>query len=123
MTIVVVSKRAGGNKGKDIDVIIDISRTSPVGNPYPVGKHGRDACIQKFLDSWPILMKDSVFANYIQRIINLHMEGKTVGIECWCSPEACHGDIIKCKVEEMCNARREALSGIPFGESIADHLP
>lgn len=105
MPIEVISKRIGGYKGVNIEVIIDISRTSPVGNPYPVGKYGRDKCIQRFTEAWPTLMTDSVFASYIQNIAELNEQGKRIGLECWCAPDACHGDVIKRKVEELCTIR------------------
>lgn len=62
-----------------------IGRPSKWGNPFTIGKDGnREQVIEKYRN-WiikqPNLMSD------------LHeLKGKTLG--CWCSPKACHGDVL-----------------------------
>lgn len=128
MSIEVISKRYGGYKGENLDIVIDISRTSPVGNPFPVATFGRSGCIGKFAGSWNAMMQNKVFANYIDKIVDLHIEGKHIGLECWCAKLSCHGDVIKQKAEQMANFKlgmpaQEEHHGIPFGDDIADHTP
>ena len=53
-------------------------------NPYSAKKYGRDKCIQmyeKYIRASDELM------NSIEEL-----RGKTLG--CWCTPNACHGDIL-----------------------------
>lgn len=62
-----------------------IGRPSKWGNPFEIGKDGtRDEVIQKYekylLDS-PILLSQLE-----------ELKGKVLA--CWCSPQACHGDIL-----------------------------
>jgi hypothetical protein len=62
-----------------------IGRPSKWGNPYVIGKDGsREDVIKKYeqmIRANPMLMED------------LHeLKGKILG--CWCSPAACHGDVL-----------------------------
>jgi hypothetical protein len=62
-----------------------IGRPSKWGNPFTIGRDGtREEVIAKYrewIKSQPRLLAD------------LHeLEGKVLG--CWCSPQACHGDVL-----------------------------
>lgn len=62
-----------------------IGRPSKWGNPFVIGKDGtRDDVVRKY-EEWikgqPELM-----------IALTELKGKTLG--CWCSPAACHGDVL-----------------------------
>ena len=62
-----------------------IGRPTKWGNPYAIGRDGtREEVIEKYerhLRSQPALMGA------------LHeLQGKVLG--CWCSPKACHGDVL-----------------------------
>jgi hypothetical protein len=63
-----------------------IGRPSKWGNPYEIGRDGnREEVIakyEKWLMTQPELLKD----------IKRDLKGKVLG--CWCSPNACHGDIL-----------------------------
>jgi hypothetical protein len=63
-----------------------IGRPSPWGNPFTIGLHGNRATVisryRLWLLSKPDLVKDA----------KKYLKGKTLG--CWCSPKACHGDIL-----------------------------
>lgn len=73
---------------------IYIGRPNKWGNPFSIGKDGtREEVIIKY-EEWirnnPELLKD------------LHeLKGKTLG--CWCSPKACHGDILIKLIKELEN--------------------
>ena len=62
-----------------------IGRPGKWGNPFEIGRDGtRDEVITKY-------------RNWIQTqphlLASLHeLRGKTLG--CWCSPKACHGDVL-----------------------------
>lgn len=64
---------------------IRIDRKTKWGNPFVVGKDGtREEVIQQF-DNW--------FDTQEHLLTALHeLKGKRLG--CWCSPSACHGDIL-----------------------------
>lgn len=63
-----------------------IGRPSKWGNPFVIGKDGtRNEVIEKYrswLLSQPQLIKDA----------REQLRGKVLG--CWCSPSACHGDVL-----------------------------
>jgi len=70
-----------------------IGRGSKWGNPFSIGEHGN---------------RDDVISKYEMYIMSPHgrhlfdalheLDGKILG--CWCSPKACHGDILKRMVED-----------------------
>lgn len=65
---------------------IYIGRPSPFGNPFVIGKDGtREEVVQKYKE-W--LLKQPALLSRVHEL-----KGKTLG--CWCSPQACHGDILK----------------------------
>lgn len=70
-----------------------IGRPSKWGNPYTIGRDGtREEVIEKYylyLLERPALMKALP-----------ELKDKTLG--CWCSPQACHGDILVELVKEKC---------------------
>ena len=62
-----------------------IGRPGPWGNPFTIGKDGdRGEVIEKYR-AWIATQPDL--------LAQLHtLKGKTLG--CWCSPNACHGDVL-----------------------------
>lgn len=73
-----------------------IGRGSPLGNPFPItGRNTRDVVIeeyQKWLDQ-QIKANNPVVINELNRLGGLAMRGP-LKLQCFCSPQACHGDII-----------------------------
>ena len=70
-----------------------IVRPGFFGNPFILGKDGnRPQIIQKYYD-WvihqPEIMKELP-----------KLKGKVLG--CWCSPQLCHGDVLRYLLYEMC---------------------
>lgn len=71
-----------------------------VGNPHPIGwcdrcleYHSRDECIEAFKkDFYEKVTADSTFRKHV-----ISLSGKRLG--CYCTPEACHGDIIKAWID------------------------
>jgi hypothetical protein len=64
---------------------IYIGRPSKWGNPFTIGKHGtREEVIQKYRE-W--VLKQDYLLEALPELFN-----KTVA--CWCSPHACHGDVL-----------------------------
>jgi hypothetical protein len=62
-----------------------IGRPSKWGNPFVIGKDGsRDEVIEKFR-IWGKARKMDEQARQ-------ELKGKVLG--CWCSPQACHGDVL-----------------------------
>lgn len=63
---------------------IYIGRPSKWGNPFPLEDHSREDAISLYED-W---IKDQ--PELLAALPEL--KGKTLG--CWCSPRACHGDVL-----------------------------
>lgn len=74
-----------------------IGRPSKWGNPFVIGKDGdRARVIQKYRE-W-LIQQPNLMAALPE------LKGKTLG--CWCSPQACHGDVLA----EMAGAPNSELS-------------
>ena len=64
---------------------IYIGRPSKWGNPFVIGKDGsREDVVEKYR-SW--IMKQEHLLTELSEL-----EGRRLG--CWCSPQACHGDVL-----------------------------
>lgn len=77
-----------------------IGRSSPLGNPFVIGKDGnRDEVITKYV-KWigEIAMSHTIHGlrvrNEIKRLHALAQQGP-LNLVCFCAPKACHGDVIK----------------------------
>lgn len=58
------------------------------GNPFPVGEHGREKCIELFEEYFLKRVDEDV--KFREAVLQLR--GKKLG--CFCKPQKCHGDII-----------------------------
>ena len=73
-----------------------IGRPSKWGNPFTIGKDGsRDEVIKKYR-KWIMLKNQSRLRESVGKL-----RGKVLG--CWCSPKACHGDILA----ELADGKKE----------------
>lgn len=77
-----------------------IGRPSVLGNPFTVAEYGRGNCIElyrKYL--WEEIQKPtSKVAKEIFDLAEITRE-KDLILVCWCSPNLCHGDVIKNCIE------------------------
>ncbi|KKK75877.1 hypothetical protein LCGC14_2869340 [marine sediment metagenome] len=74
---------------------IYIGRPSKWGNPFKVGIHGkRGECIELYRD-WIHQPKQKELFDAAQK----ELKGKVLG--CWCSPNPCHGDVLKEIVDSL----------------------
>lgn len=76
-----------------------IGRPSPLGNPFKIPLDGnREEVIKKYRE-WLEKEIEKTYANSRARraLFDLYILAKTTNIEleCWCAPQACHGDVIK----------------------------
>ena len=63
-----------------------IGRPSIWGNPFVVGKHGvRGECVVKFRE-WILTQPE------LMQRTKTELKGKVLG--CWCTPSACHGQVL-----------------------------
>jgi hypothetical protein len=78
-----------------------IGRPSPLGNPFTIGRDGtRDEVIAKYRIWLDERLKQPTYQTMLNNMKKLHKDYGTLGLVCWCSPLACHGDVIKEKLEE-----------------------
>lgn len=71
-----------------------IGRPSKWGNPFTIGRHGtREEVIAKYEEY--LLTNPSLMAALPE------LKGKVLG--CWCSPRACHGDVLAKLANEIEN--------------------
>lgn len=66
-----------------------IGRPSKWGNPFSIGKDGnREEVIEKYKKwLWSAIKADRIEIHEL-----LELDGKVLG--CWCSPAACHGEVL-----------------------------
>lgn len=82
-----------------------IGRPSEFGNPYAVGNHGRDRCIELYREHFlGRIENDLAF-----RTLVLSLAGKRLG--CFCRPLACHGDVIAEWVNSQCREEQQTEFG------------
>lgn len=62
-----------------------IGRPSKWGNPFVLGKDGNRKEVVRKYKEW-IVQQPNLMSSLCE------LEGKTLG--CWCSPKACHGDVL-----------------------------
>jgi len=79
-----------------------IGRPSPLGNPFPWDKNKpKGSTLQKY-EEWldeQIRNNNSSVINELNRLLVIAREER-LNLGCWCAPQACHGDIIKKKLQE-----------------------
>lgn len=84
-----------------------IGRPEALGNPFKIGEDGtREVVIARY-KTWLIgqyASDDIPIRTAIDRLVKLHLEGKSITLVCWCAPAKCHGDVIKEFVEELADA-------------------
>lgn len=98
MSTVTVVNRKDGVQTNDIY----IGRGSPLGNPFAM-RDSSDMERIRVINAYRTHIiekisgedKDIAMINELNRIINLVSSGNDVRLGCFCSPKACHGDIIK----------------------------
>lgn len=77
-----------------------IGRGSPLGNPYVVDPNAtdpREEAIAKYR-LWlieQIMNQNSTIIAELERLAEILLAEKTLNIQCFCAPKACHGDVIK----------------------------
>ncbi len=85
------------------DVVIDIGRPNPLGNPFQLGRgHGFGNLDErkKVIDQYRVHLERELergsgpVFDAFQNIVGLVRSGRSVALNCWCAPLPCHGDVI-----------------------------
>jgi len=81
MSSIKVLNKRNSNNG------VYIGRPSKWGNPFVIGKDGsREEVVEKY-EKWLLFEK-------LELVVAAKKELKGKSLVCWCSPEACHGDVL-----------------------------
>ncbi len=100
-------------------------RGSPLGNPFPIGPASNREQVIREYEMWITIQLKSDNRRVIDeldRIANHILEGKPANLICFCSPQPCHGDVIKrmlCEaisdeqVRQAAISKRLVCSGMP----------
>lgn len=107
MTINVVNKRSHTPTPFDFY----IGRPSVLGNPYSHLNYSKHNTIKVASREEAVRLYGKWLANQLSSyeevaetlddLVDLYMEHGVLNLVCWCAPAACHGDLIKKKVEEL----------------------
>jgi hypothetical protein len=97
--ITVVSRRTAGPVAPDA-LRVYIGRPSPLGNPFVIGRDGtREEVIEAYRRRFSIGVElDEAVQNAVAGLLEIARDGD-LELECWCSPQHCHGDVIKSWLE------------------------
>lgn len=101
-TITVANKRRGARG-------YYIGRPSALGNRYVIGRDGDRAEVIARYAAWldEELTWDGIARAAFDHLLRLAQQGD-VTLVCYCAPLACHGDVIKARLEHELTARRKA---------------
>ena len=104
MKVTVTNRRWDSLRKPDPDdVVIDIGRPNPLGNPFQLGRgHGFGNLDEreKVIDQYRVHLERELergsgpVFDAFQNIVSLVRSGKPVALNCWCAPLPCHGDVI-----------------------------
>jgi len=73
-----------------------IGRGGPFGNPYQIGKDGTRA---EVIARFEVYARERIDLDPEWKLKVKALKGKILG--CWCSPNACHGDVLVKLAEEL----------------------
>lgn len=83
-----------------------IGNESPLHNPFRLQKHEAKGSTleryERYLDE-KIASNDSVIMAELDRLLDIARRGDLY-LGCWCSPQPCHGDIIRAKLNHLLEA-------------------
>lgn len=93
----VVSRRVGGTKPLANESIVDISRTSVLGNPFFMRTESeRNDVIEKFrVHLGAQFYAQTPVWQAVEALAERVRNGEHLALSCWCAPLPCHGDVIK----------------------------
>lgn len=91
--------------------VFDISRTSPIGNPFTYDAKSSTLAKLSFktreeaIEAYKIYFKamygqNKKFTDYFNKIYEACKTGENVYLQCWCKPLPCHGDFIEEELEK-----------------------
>jgi hypothetical protein len=82
---------------------IRIDRRTWLGNPFIIGKDGdRDEVIEKFKIYFDkFMLSEPNFKQEFYKLAEQYSRYEHIQLACWCSPQKCHGDILKQALEEI----------------------
>lgn len=77
-----------------------IGRPSPLGNPFPERKYGREKAIKLYKD-WLLRvgLKNPVVCQAFDELV-AKAKKEELNLICWCAPKACHGDVLAALIHE-----------------------
>lgn len=82
---------------------IRIDRKTWLGNPFIIGEDGdRNEVIEKYKIYFDRkMLNDKEFKESFYQLAEDYKRYETIQLACWCSPQKCHGDILKQALEEI----------------------
>ena len=73
-----------------------VGRTSPVGNPFLLGKESeRDLVCDQYDDWFHNAIHTKEFHAYMNKLNHAYNRYGKLDLYCWCSPKRCHAETIK----------------------------
>ena len=74
----------------------DVSRTSPVGNPFFMhSEQERNAVCDAYELNFHILLGETKARAYLDEMLMRLRAGQDIALVCWCAPKRCHAETIR----------------------------
>jgi hypothetical protein len=91
------------------DKLVYIGRGSIFGNPFHIKTYGREGCIAKYKEYMEDKLKedDMFYLELLYLAYRVVVKREDIYLMCYCKPLACHGDILKEKLEEYISKMME----------------
>lgn len=101
MDIVVTSKRKGSAPAPMGYTIVNVARPSILGNPFPMESEADRAKVIAEFEDWlrKEWKKNGAVRRELEALAERARNGEKLALQCWCSPKACHADVIKRAIE------------------------
>lgn len=97
------------NKYKFKGPSVYIGRPSALGNPFVIGADGtRAEVIEQYRDFMiQSYIYNAKYRSVIDTLVSAAARGEDINLSCFCSPQACHGDVIKEMIEGIVEGIKE----------------
>lgn len=92
---------------------IYVGRPSPLGNPFAIGVHGdRDQVVSLYREWLEKNKNRPEVQRELTKLLDILKSKEYLELVCWCSPAACHADVIKEHLLSLYNEDQETTSGL-----------
>jgi hypothetical protein len=115
-SIIVLSLRKNAPPPPEGFSLVRVDRRNPIlGNPHEMANQSlaeRKRVISEFRKDVDFSRRNGgKLWREIEKLADRVQKGEKLGLQCWCSPKACHADVIKSAIQYILKQRRHPVTG------------